>query len=424
MEKNSLLSHESSLKAVQGLTDKKIAVIGGGAAGFFAALSVKAHHPNAKVDLYEKTTKVLAKVKISGGGRCNVTHGNNNVNTLIEAYPRGGKRLKNILYKFNTQDTMDWFESRGVNLKTEADGRVFPVSNNSQSIIDCLLSEAEKLGVSIHYKREVRSLQKKTNQWQIRFNKLETVETFNAVIIATGGNPKENGFDWLKNLGHLIKAPVPSLFTFNLPKDPITQLMGLVVEKVRVKIIGEKITTFGPLLITHWGFSGPAVLIASSYGARNLASLNYQFEIEINWLEKQNSELLFQELQEITKLYPQKTIGNQKGFNVPNRLWKFLLEKSNISHDTRWNELGKKKARKLIELSTHDTYKVSGKTTFKEEFVTCGGVALESIDLRTLESKHTKGLYFAGEVLDVDAITGGYNFQAAWSTGFTAGELG
>ena len=406
------------------MNDKKIAVIGGGAAGFFAALSVKAHHPKAKVNLFEKTSKVLAKVKISGGGRCNVTNGNTNVNTLVEAYPRGGKQLKNIFYRFNTQDTIDWFESRGVALKTEADGRVFPVSNNSQSIIDCLLSEAEKLSVLIHYKREVRSLQKKSDQWQISFKTSERVESFDAVIIATGGNPKEGGFDWLKDLGHMIKVPVPSLFTFNLPKNPITKLMGLVVEKVRVKIKGEDITTYGPLLITHWGFSGPAVLVASSYGARNLALLGYQFEIENNWLQKQNTELFYQELQQTIHLYPQKSIVNQKGFNVPNRLWEFLLEKSNIPLHTRWNELGKKRARQLIELATHDPYTVSGKTTFKEEFVTCGGISLVNIDLKTLESKHAKGLYFVGEVLDVDGITGGYNFQAAWSTGFIAGKLG
>jgi predicted Rossmann fold flavoprotein len=406
------------------LTDKHIAIVGGGAAGFFAALSAKDHFPNAQVHLFEKTSKVLAKVKISGGGRCNVTNGNHDVNSLVAAYPRGGKKLKNVFYHFNTQNTFEWFESRGVPLKTESDGRVFPVSNNSQSIIDCLLSEAEKLGVLIHYNKGVHSLQKKNTLWEIGFNKSDKTETFTDVIVATGGSPKESGFNWIKALGHTIKTPVPSLFTFNLPQNKITQLMGLSVEKTAVKLKGEGIETKGPLLITHWGFSGPAVLVASSFGARKLAQLNYQFEIEINWLQEQNTELLFQKLQQTIQQYPQKTITNQKSFELPNRLWQFLLQKSDIPLDRRWNELGKKQARKFIDLLTHDTYSVSGKTTFKEEFVTCGGVALDTVDLKTLESKNSKGLYFVGEVLDIDAITGGYNFQAAWSTGFIAGKLG
>lgn len=405
------------------MTDKNIAIIGGGAAGFFSALSAKAHHPRARVSLYEKTSKVLAKVKISGGGRCNVTNANHDVNSLVESYPRGGKQLKNIFYHFNTKDTLEWFESRGVALKTESDGRVFPVSNNSHTIIDCLLTEAEKLGISIYYKKGVRSLKKKNNQWEISFSSFETFETFDYVIIATGGSSKETGFDWLKDLDHSIKTPVPSLFTFNLPKDPITELMGLAVESVRVKIKKEDIETNGPLLITHWGFSGPSVLVASSFGARKLARLNYQFEIEINWLQEQNTELLYQKLKQTIQKYPQKKISNQKGFALPNRLWRFLLDKSGITFDKRWNELGKKNARKLIDLLTHDSYTVSGKTTFKEEFVTCGGVSLESINLKNLESTSSKGLYFAGEVIDIDAVTGGYNFQAAWSTGFIAGQL-
>jgi predicted Rossmann fold flavoprotein len=412
------------LKATQNQKDKQIAVIGGGAAGFFAAISAKIHHPKASVSLFEKTSKVLAKVKVSGGGRCNVTNGNHDVNSLVDAYPRGGKQLKNIFYNFSTQDTFNWFESRGVALKTEADGRVFPISNSSQTIIDCLLSETEKLGISIHYNKGVNKLYKKGEGWEISLNNTQPTISFDSVIIATGGNPKEKGFEWLKNLDHEIQSPVPSLFTFNIPKEPITQLMGLAVESVQLKIKGEGILTKGPLLITHWGFSGPAVLVASSRGARNLAALNYQFEIEVNWLQEQNTALLFDELQEVIKLYPQKTIYKQKGFKLPQRLWQFLIEKAGIPKDKRWNELGKKTTRQLVELLTHDSYSISGKTTFKEEFVTCGGVDLKSINLKTLQSKTAKGLYFAGEVLDIDAVTGGYNFQAAWSTGFIAGKLG
>ena len=403
---------------------KHIAVIGGGAAGFFAALSVKKHHPQYRVSLYEKTDKVLAKVKISGGGRCNVTNSTKDINSLIKAYPRGGKKLKNIFYRFTTQDTYEWFENRGVALKTEADGRVFPVSNNSQSIIDCLLSEAEKLGISIHYQTAVAHLEKNRDQWLLYFKHTESPIAFEAVIVASGGSPKEHGFKWLKDLGHEIKTPVPSLFTFNLPKEPITELTGLVVEHAVVKIKGQGIESTGPLLITHWGFSGPAVLVASSHGARQLAETNYHFEIEVNWLNERNTQDLFQQLQKIILQHPLKTIVNQKGFPLPQRLWQFLLEKSNLSIEKRWNELGYKNARRLIELLTHDTYKVSGKTTFKEEFVTCGGVSLESIHLKTLESKEAQGLYFAGEVLDIDGVTGGYNFQAAWSTGYIAGQLG
>ena len=403
---------------------KHIAVIGGGAAGFFAALSVKKHHPQYRVSLFEKTDKVLAKVKISGGGRCNVTNSTKDLNSLIKAYPRGGKKLKNIFYRFTTQDTYEWFENRGVALKTEADGRVFPVSNNSQSIIDCLLSEAEKLGISIHYKTAVAHLEKNRDQWLLYFKHTESPIAFEAVIVASGGSPKEQGFKWLKDLGHEIKTPVPSLFTFNLPKEPITELTGLVVEHAVVKIKGQGIESTGPLLITHWGFSGPAVLVASSHGARQLAETNYHFEIEVNWLNERNTQDLFQQLQKIILQHPLKTIVNQKGFPLPQRLLQFLLEKSNLSIEKRWNELGYKNARRLIELLTHDTYKVSGKTTFKEEFVTCGGVSLESIHLKTLESKEAQGLYFAGEVLDIDGVTGGYNFQAAWSTGYIAGQLG
>lgn len=403
---------------------KHIAVIGGGAAGFFAALSVKKHHPQYRVSLFEKTDKVLAKVKISGGGRCNVTNSTKDLNSLIKAYPRGGKKLKNIFYRFTTQDTYEWFENRGVALKTEADGRVFPVSNNSQSIIDCLLSEAEKLGISIHYQTAVAHLEKNRDQWLLYFKHTESPIAFEAVIVASGGSPKEQGFKWLKDLGHEIKTPVPSLFTFNLPKEPITELTGLVVEHAVVKIKGQGIESTGPLLITHWGFSGPAVLVASSHGARQLAETNYHFEIEVNWLNERNTQDLFQQLQKIILQHPLKTIVNQKGFPLPQRLWQFLLEKSNLSIEKRWNELGYKNARRLIELLTHDTFKVSGKTTFKEEFVTCGGVSLESIHLKTLESKEAQGLYFAGEVLDIDGVTGGYNFQAAWSTGYIAGQLG
>ena len=405
------------------MESKKIGVIGGGAAGFFAALSVKEHHPDHEVILFEKTSKVLSKVKVSGGGRCNVTHACSDIATLCEAYPRGGKKLKSLFYQFNTTDTIAWFESRGVAIKTEKDGRMFPVSDQSQSIIDCLVTEMTRLKVALELGHSITKIEQEDQHWKLQFADSES-QNFDAVIIATGGSPKLKGFDWLSRLGHSIVPPIPSLFTFNMPSEPIKELMGLVVENARVKIKGTKIQAQGPLLITHWGMSGPAILKASSFGARELSERDYNFEIQINWVDQTNTELLFEQLQEFSQLHPQKGIGNQKAFALPNRLWSFLLEKTAIPTDRKWIEVGKKKFRQLAALLTQDSYQVAGKTTFKEEFVTCGGVDLSEIDLKTMQSKKLPNLYFAGEVIDVDAVTGGYNFQAAWSGGYCAGKLG
>lgn len=402
---------------------KKIAVLGGGAAGFFAAISAKMHHPESEVILFEKTSNVLGKVKVSGGGRCNVTNGNADINSLCLAYPRGGKKLKKILHQFSTQDTKAWFEKRGVPLKIEADQRVFPVSNQSQSIIDCLIEAIEKLGVNLKRSSHIKSLKRIEEKWILQFNDNEESKYFDSVIVATGGSPKLKSFNWLKNLGHKIIPPVPSLFTFNMPKEPITRLMGIAVEEVQVKIIGTKIQTQGPLLITHWGMSGPAILKASSFGARALSNKEYQFEVQVNWLNESNTQLLFEKLQAFIKKNPQKKVINHKAFPLPQRLWKHFVVTCDIPVSRSWKELGKKKSRQLITLLTQHKFKVAGKTTFKEEFVTCGGVSLTDVDLNTLKSKIVPNLYFAGEVIDIDAITGGYNFQAAWSTGFIAGKL-
>ena len=405
------------------MESKKIGVIGGGAAGFFAALSVKEHHPDHEVILFEKTSKVLSKVKVSGGGRCNLTHNCSDIAQLCEAYPRGGKKLKSLFYQFNTTDTIAWFESRGVAIKTEKDGRMFPVSDQSKSIIDCLVTEMTRLKVALRLGHSITKMEQEGQYWKLEFADAES-QNFDAVIIATGGNAKLKGFDWLSRLGHSIVPPIPSLFTFNMPNEPIKVLMGLVVENARVKIKDTKIQTQGPLLITHWGMSGPAILKASSFGARELSERDYNFEIQINWVDQTNTELLFEQLQEFSQLHPQKGIGNQKAFPLPNRLWNFLLQKAAIPTDRKWIEIGKKKFRQLAALLTQDSYQVAGKTTFKEEFVTCGGVDLSEIDLKTMQSKKLSNLYFAGEVIDVDAITGGYNFQAAWSGGYCAGKLG
>ena len=398
----------------------RVAVIGGGAAGFFAALSVAEHHPKAQVILFEKTNKFLSKVKISGGGRCNVTHNCSSISSLIQAYPRGGRQLRNLFHQFQPSDTRKWFESRGVPLKAEADGRMFPQSDSSQSIIDCLENACDQANIERRCNTAVEKISIGDNQWSLHM-KDGTVK-FDRVIVTTGGSPKAKGFEWLTALGHPIESPVPSLFTFNMPSESIRSLMGVVAPNVTVQIIGTKIKTEGPLLITHWGMSGPAVLKASAFGARILAEHNYRFSVRIQWISLQTAEI-FNAIAQTAKQFPLQKVGKRQPFDLPNRLWLYLIEKLNLPVERKWNELGQKNANRLADLLTNDVYEVSGKTTFKEEFVTCGGVSLEAVNLKTMESKKHPGLYFAGEVLDIDAITGGYNFQAAWSGGYVAGKL-
>ena len=403
---------------------KNIAVIGGGAAGFFSAISVKTHYPNYNVALFEKSSKILSKVKISGGGRCNVTNSTTDVSVLTKAYPRGGKKLKNIFHQFGTVDTRNWFENRGVPLKIESDGRVFPTSNSSQSIIDCLVNECEKNNIKIELLKSVIGLSKVKSKWTIDFKNTSYSTPFDSVIVASGGFPKLKGFDWLKIIGHKIINPIPSLFTFNMPSESITSLSGISLKEVKIKILNTKIEISGPLLITHWGMSGPVILKASSFGARDLFEKKYIFELQVNWLFESNTEILFSTIEKYSLQHSKKLLSKQNPFKLPSRLWSFLITKFILSNDKKWGELGKKNMRKLIEFLTKDIYKVSGKTTFKEEFVTCGGISLESIDIKTMQSKTSKDLYFAGEVLNIDGITGGYNFQSAWSTGYIAGKLG
>ncbi|MFT6149584.1 MAG: putative Rossmann fold flavoprotein [Saprospiraceae bacterium] len=400
----------------------KVAVIGGGAAGFFAAIAAKENHPEAQVCIYEKTTKILSKVKVSGGGRCNVTNGVSSMSDLAKAYPRGGKKLKKAFRVFNNQHTMEWFEAHGVPLKIEASNHVFPVSDSSQSIIDCFLKIAERLGIAIYTKTSIEAIEVVDNQILLKV-KNGNNKRMDKVIIATGGSAKKQGFDWLEALGHEIENPVPSLFTFNMPKEPIRKLMGVAANAL-VTIQGTKLKQSAPLLITHWGMSGPAILKLSAFGARILSDINYQFKAQVNWTNIQNTNVVMENLQDIVKNNPQKLLQNVKPYGLPERLWLFLLEKAELSPQKKWNELGKKGLNKLISILTFDIYDVNGKTTFKEEFVTCGGVSLESINFETMESRVFKNLYFAGEVLNIDGITGGYNFQAAWTTGFIAGQLG
>ncbi len=402
-----------------------VAIIGGGAAGFFGAISVKEHFPNAEVVIFEKSQKLLSKVKISGGGRCNVTNGCLSISELSRAYPRGGKKLKKVFSIFNTKHTMEWFESRGVPLVIQDDQCVFPVSQDSQSIIDCFMREVGKLNINIETGKGIKKITPFENQLVLEFIKEEHAPlSFDKVIVATGGSPKRRGLEWLEELNHEIEEPVPSLFTFNMPDEDIRELMGIVVEKTLVSIQGTKLKSDGPLLITHWGMSGPAILKLSAFGARTLSEMNYQFKVQVNWVNEGNQNEVLTELNSIISENPKKILANVKPYGLPVRLWLKLLEKCGLPGTKKWEEIGKKGLNKLVTILTNDVYDVRGKTTFKEEFVTCGGVSLKSIDFKTMQSNVVKNLYFAGEVMDIDAITGGYNFQSAWTTAFIAGKLG
>ncbi len=399
---------------------KHLVVIGGGAGGFFCAVNAARMAPHLKVTILEKTTKILSKVKISGGGRCNVTHALFDVVEMSKRYPRGQNFVKKTFHQFFTTDTIQWFESRGVKVKAEKDGRMFPVTDSSQSIIDCLLQEANLYGVEIRMNAEVKKLAKSNGQWTIALaNEQQLLADY--VCLATGGYPKAAMFDWLKSLGHQFAEPVPSLFTFNLPKHPITSLMGVSVEKVRVKIEGSKLAEEGPVLITHWGLSGPAVLRLSAWGARELAGKSYTFRVHVAWLTDYNEQSLKEVFRDLRRQHPAKKISNHN-LGLPNRLWQFLLEQSGVQEDLRFTDLPAKTENTFIRNLVDYGVDVQGKTTFKEEFVTAGGVNLSEVDANTMMSKKVPNLFFAGEVLDVDGITGGFNFQHAWTSGWIAAK--
>lgn len=402
----------------------EIAIIGGGAAGFFSAITAKENYPQAKVVIFEKSETTLAKVKISGGGRCNVTNGCTSLKELLEAYPRGGKALKKAFRVFNNKDTMQWFESRGVPLVVQNDSCVFPVSQNSQSIIDCFLSQIQDLKVVVELGRGIKAIKQAGKKLQLEFtDKGVPSRTFDKVIVTTGGSPQKKGLEWLEKLNHKISDPVPSLFTFSMPDESVTKLMGVVVEKTLVRIQGTKLKAEGPLLITHWGMSGPAILKLSSIGARVLSDKGYTFNVQVNWVNEQNNDTVQETLLKIVGEHSNKFLSSIRPYFIPERLWLYLLMKIELSPKKKWGELGKKGVNKLVTILTNDVYSVKGKTSFREEFVTCGGVSFESVDSRTMQSKVCENLYFAGEILDIDGITGGYNFQAAWTTAFIAAKL-
>ncbi|MBU0479905.1 MAG: NAD(P)/FAD-dependent oxidoreductase [Proteobacteria bacterium] len=401
-----------------------VAVIGGGAAGFFAALAVKENYPQAKVVIFEKSENILAKVRISGGGRCNVTNGCTEIRELLAAYPRGGRVLKKAFRVFNTAHAMRWFETRGVPLVLQDDNCVFPASQDSQSIIDCFLHQAKKHQVAIRTGCGVKAVRPVGDGLQLVFSGAAVpARTFAKVIVTTGGSPQRKGLTWLEELGHKIEEPVPSLFTFSMPGESVTALQGIVVADTIVCIPGTKLKGEGPLLITHWGMSGPAILKLSSFGARLLHAKEYHFPLQVNWAAERNNDQVLNTLNGIVADHGNKLLTNFRPYSLPDRLWRYLLEKSGLPQDKKWCELGRKGLNKLLNLLTGDEYPVQGKSTFREEFVTCGGISLDSIDGETMQSKVCKNLYFAGEILDIDGITGGYNFQAAWTTAFIAGKL-
>lgn len=404
------------------LNSKQIIVIGGGAAGFFAAINCAQKNPEVQVTLLEKTSKLLSKVRVSGGGRCNVTHACFDNSILVKHYPRGEKELRNAFSRFSANDTINWFDQRGVKLKTEADGRMFPTTDNSETIINCLMQEADKAGVEIKTGVDIEEIIRNENNSFTLSVKGGGVFNCDRLIIATGGNSKNEAYDWLQKLGHTIIKPVPSLFTFNIPDNPVTQLMGVAVPFAKVKVAGTKLETEGPLMITHWGMSGPAILKASAWGARMLSEMDYNFTALINWLPKYSEEKVRIEFNNEREENSAKGIMNNCPFDLPKRLWEYLVTKSGITIEMRWADLPKKNSNLLVNNLLNDEYKVKGKTTFKEEFVTCGGINLKEIDFTTMESKVVKGLYFAGEVIDVDGITGGFNFQNAWSSGWIAAQ--
>ncbi len=404
-----------------------VAVIGGGAAGFFGAIACAEADPKLTVYLLEKTGKTLGKVRISGGGRCNVTHACESAAQLVQHYPRGGRQLKEAFQQFGVPDTVAWFARRGVQLKTEADGRMFPVTDSSETIARCLEDAARQAGVRVLLNTAVEAIAprpaggftlKITGAGAASQPELHVAR----LLIATGGHPKSGGYDWLRALGHSIAEPVPSLFTFNVPASPLRELPGLSVPLARVQLAGEKLQYEGPVLVTHWGLSGPAVLKLSAWGARRLSELQYTGTALINWLPAHTDETLRAWLQDYRHQNGRKTILANPLLGLPQRLWRTLATEAGVQAETRWNELPAKAQSRLLELLLRTPLGVQGKTTHKDEFVTCGGIPLPEVEMKTMQSRRVPGLHFAGEVLDIDGITGGFNFQAAWTTGWLAGR--
>lgn len=403
-------------------TQYDVIVIGGGAAGFFSAIRLKELQPNLNVVIFEKTHKLLTKVLVSGGGRCNVTHASESIAQLSKAYPRGKYFLKKSFNDFWVPQVIAWFAKEGITLKTEEDGRMFPQSNSSETIANCFLQRAHDLNIEIKTGYEVKEIEKIENGFSVSTNQGDFIA--NRIILASGGHQKISQFDYLSSLNLDITALCPSLFTFNLPKNAIISLMGLVAKDVTVGLsinspTSVKLQNRGPLLITHWGMSGPAIIVLSSLAARELAAVNYNFNFYVDWLPKMNYEQLqafFEDNKTSNKQIKNLNFIDGEAEGLPDRLWLYMLAYLNIDSSKTVAQLSKTDINRMIDLLKHQTFEAKGKTTFKEEFVTCGGISLEEVNSNTMAAKKHQGLYFCGEVLDIDAITGGYNFQSAWTT--------
>ncbi len=395
---------------------KDIIIIGGGAAGFFAAINIAERHPKLSVAILERGKQGLQKVKISGGGRCNVTHAEFMPSELVQNYPRGEKELLGPFHTFMTGDTISWFQERGVELKIEEDGRMFPVSNSSQTIIDCFLHEAKKHNVEILCNHSVKSIFQTDN---FKVETSQGIFNCNKIVVSTGSNPKV--WKLLEDLGHTIIQPVPSLFTFDIKDNRIATIPGVVAQDVEVEVLGTNLVSQGPLLITHVGMSAPAILKLSAFGAIALAKLNYNFEIAINFI-RQDYELCLEQLKGFKYQFAKKAVFGSAQFNLPKRLWKQLVLASNINENLRWADINKEQLEALSKQLTKAVFKVTGKSTFKEEFVTAGGVDLKEVNFKTFESRRIPNLYLAGEVLNIDAVTGGFNFQNAWTGAYIVSQ--
>ncbi len=396
-----------------------VVVIGGGAAGFFSAIA--AANGNCRVIILEKTRQVLSKVKISGGGRCNVTHACFEPSHLIGNYPRGGKELLGPFTRFQPRDTMHWFEERGVKLKVESDGRVFPTTDSSDTIVQCLKNEAKELKVELWLEKGVIDCQRKDKGFELTLSDQEQLYC-DKLIVAAGGAFK--GGAWLEKLGHKVSESVPSLFTFNLDLDKaiLSDLAGVSVPFVRVSMEGSNLFTEGSILITHLGLSGPAILKLSAFGARILHGIHYKPLLKVNWLPKETEERLKESLTRFKMAHPNKLVYGDSPNILPKSLWKALLQIAAIPKDLKWGILPKKEMQKIVQFLLCSQFQVLSKSTNKDEFVTCGGVLLREVNFKTMESRQTPHLFFAGEVLDIDGVTGGFNFQAAWTTGYIAGD--
>ena len=394
-------------------------VIGGGAAGFFGAIACAQKNPLAQVTILEKTRQVLAKVRVSGGGRCNVTHSCFEPAQLVKNYPRGNKALLGPFHSFQPRDTIEWFERRGVILKTEEDGRMFPITDTSQTIIDCLTQEARKAKVNVKLESGIERIEREEGAFKLFLSNGECLHA-DRLLLATGSHPLAH--QWAASLGHTIVPPVPSLFTFNIHNFSLKELAGISVEQAEVKIDGTSLAQSGPLLITHWGFSGPAALKLSAWGARDLHQKGYKGTFVINWISAFQAERVISTLQQWRKDFPRRSLGSENPFSLPRQLWKVLLTRAEIDTEKKWVNVDNASLSRLVQCLREDRYPIEGKSTYKQEFVTCGGIHLDEINFKTMESRKCPHLYFAGEVLDIDGVTGGFNFQNAWTTSWLAGQ--